>query len=765
MSQKKFTRSFAGGIIAPELFGRIDLTKNQTGLKDALNFEILPHGPAANRAGFEYVLNAKFNNKACYLFPFQFNTQQTYILEVGDLYIRFFTSGGSVLEAAQNITGITAANPGVVTIPAHGFTNGQWVYITGIVTGPTLLNGRYAIVAGAAANTFQLTDLNGTAIDTSAMPAWVAGGTCSRVYEIATPYVAADVVDLHYVQNQDTLTFVHPSYQQRELKRLGAASWTLTTFTLVPVQAAPTALNVTPSGAGAESNSYVVTGVAADGQEESLASTSGTGVGVVLATAGAFNTVKWTDATGTVRYNVYKLRSGLYGYIGQALNGTVGFKDDNIFPDMTRTPPEGTDPFVGANNFPGAVSYHEQRRCFAGTNTKPQNFWATKSGTEKNLTYSIPSRDSDSLSFRIAARQVNRIRHIVPLQDLLLMTSGGIFRVIAVGAGALTPTSIDVKIQSNIGVANVQPVIADFAVLYVQAQGGHIYEMRLSVNQAYQSVYTPEDASLMCPQLFDGYTITQMAWCQAPRPQAWAVRSDGILLGLTYLPKHDVVAWHQHNTNNGTFESCAAVTEGTEDSLYVVTNRTLNGRQLRLIERKRSRTFVAPADAFFVDCGLTYSGTPVSIIVGLYHLEGMVVSALGDGVVNPPVTVVNGQITLQAPASKIHIGLPITADLQTLPLAMEQAQAFGQGTQKNIDKAYLRLYRSSSVFVGPDFNNLRQLKQRTTEPYGSPPALLTGEYPVTLTGAWSSDGTVCLRQVDPLPLTLVALTTDVAMGG
>lgn len=765
MSQKKFTRSFAGGIITPELFGRIDLSKNQTGLQDANNFEILPHGPAANRAGFEYVLHAKYNNKKCYLFPFAFNTSQTYTLEFGDLYIRFHTLAGTVLEAAQNITGISAANPGVVTIPAHGFTNGQWVYISGITTGPTLLNGRYVIVAGAAANTFQLTDLNGANIDTSAMTAWVAGGACARVYEIASPYVEADLVDLHYVQNQDTMTFVHPSYQQRELKRLGAASWTLTTFTLVPVQAAPTALNVTPSGAGAESNSYVVTAVAADGLEESLAATSATGVGVALSTAGAFNTVKWTDAATTVRYNVYKLRSGLYGYIGQALNGTIGFKDDNIFPDMTRTPPEGVDPFTSANNYPGAVSYHEQRRCFAGTNTKPQNFWATKSGTEKNLTYSIPSRDSDSLAFRIAARQVNRIRHIVPLQDLLLMTSGGIFRVIAVGAGALTPTSIDVKIQSNIGVANAQPIIADFAVLYAQSQGGHIYEMRLSVNSAYQSVYTPEDASLMAPQLFDGYTILQMAWTQAPRPQAWFIRSDGVLIGLTYLPKHDVTAWHRHTTISGTFESCAAISEGTEDYLYVVTNRTIAGRQLRMIERKHTRIFTTASDAFFVDCGLTYTGTPVSIITGLYHLEGAVVSVLGDGVVNPPVTVVNGQITLQAPASKISIGLPITADLQTLPLAMEQAQAFGQGTQKAIDKAYLRLYRSSSVFVGPDFAQLRQLKQRTTEPYGSPPNLVTGEFPVTLAGSWTSDGVICIRQVDPLPLTLVAVTTDVAMGG
>ena len=765
MSQKKFWRSFAGGIITPELFGRLDLTQNQTGLADARNFEILPYGPAANRAGFEYILHAKFPTKACRVIPFIFNTQQTYALEFGDQYVRFHTNSGTLLEASQPILNVTAASPAVVTQTAHGYTNGQWVFLDTIV-GPTLLNGRFVIVQGVTANTYQLTDLNGNNIDTSAMPVYTSGGIAARVYEVPSSYVAADLFDLHYTQNQDTLTIVHPSYQQSELKRLGAASWTLTPFTLVPVQDAPTALNVTPSGAGAEVNGYVVTAIAADGQEESLAAVSATGTGVALATAGAFNTIKWTASVASaVRYNVYKLRSGLYGYIGQALNGTIGFKDDNIFPNMAQTPPEGVDPFTSANNFPGAVGYHEQRRAFAGTNTKPQNLWATRSATEKNLTYSIPSQASDSLAFRIAARQVNRIRHIVPLQDMMLMTSGGAWRVTSGTTAALTPSSIDVKIQSNIGASNVQPIIADNAVLYAQSQGGHVYEMRLQLNSAYQSVYTPEDASLMAPQLFDGFTLVDMAYTQAPRPQAWFVRSDGMLLGMTYLPKHEVRAWHRHDTAGGTFESVCSVTEGNEDILYAVVNRTIAGRQVRFIERKHSRQFTLLADCFFVDAGLSYSGTPITIVNGLYHLEGATVSVMADGVVNPPVVVKNGSITLDHAASNIHIGLMITADLQTLPLAMEQAQAFAQGTFKNIDKVYLRLNKSSQVFVGPNFTELKPLRQRTTEPYGSPPNLVTGEFPLTLENKWGADGTISIRQTDPLPLTLVALTADTVLGG
>lgn len=763
MSVKKFLRSFAGGEITPELFARLDLAKNQTGLAKALNFELLAHGPAANRAGWEYVLEVKDSTKHVALIPFSFNTQQTFILEFGDLYVRFHSAGGTLLETALNITAVSAANPGVITIVGHGFTNGQWVYLNDI-GGPITLNGRFVKVAGATANTFQITDLAGNNIDTSALPAYTVGGTASRVYEVATPYVELDLFDMHYVQSSDVLTITHPGYQQRELKRLGATNWTLTTFTLAPVQAAPTALVLTPSAAGAEINGYVVTAIASDGLEESLASIAVSGAGVALGTAGAFNTVTWANAAAAVRYNVYKLRSGLYGYIGQALNGGIGFKDDNIFPDMARTPPEGPDPFVGANNFPGTVSYYEQRRIFAGTNNKTQNLWMTRSGTERNLTYSIPTRDDDSIAFRIAARQANRIRHIMPLADLILLTSGGAFRVTSINSDAITPTSINVKPQSNIGASNVQPVIADRSIIYAQDRGGHIREMKISTDSLYTSVYGSTDASILAPHLFDNYTITSLAYVTAPVPQIWATRSDGRLLGLTYVPEHDVLAWHQHDTINGTYESVAAVAETNEDALYAVIKRRINGRDVRYIERKRSRKFTALADGFFVDSGLTYSGAPATIITGMYHLEGETVSILAGGAVHPQRTVVNGAITLQQAASPVHIGKPITADLQTLPLALEM-EAAAQGMQKNLNKAHIRVHDSSSIFAGPTFDKLKQVKQRTDEPYGSPPRLISSEKPINLTPDWNADGQICIRQVDPLPVTVVGITLEVALGG
>ena len=269
----------------------------------------------------------------------------------------------------------------------------------------------------------------------------------------------------------------------------------------------------------------------------------------------------------------------------------------------------------------------------------------------------------------------------------------------------------------------------------------------------------------MAPHLFDGFTITSMAYGQMPRPRLWCVRSDGQMLGLTYLPQHDVISWDRHDTAFGVFESVCTVTEGTEDILYVVTQRTINGSNVRFVERKHSRLFTQLADGFFVDAGLSYLGPAVQTLTGLYHLEGMLVSILGDGVVNPPQLVVNGSVALQHSAANIHVGLQIVADLESLPLSSDREEAVGLGTLKNVSNVYMRLDKSSGVMAGPDFDKLLLLRQRTTEPYGSPPNLMSGEVRIGIIGVWDADGTVCIRQADPLPLTVVGLVNDLAKGG
>jgi hypothetical protein len=674
-------RSFAGGEVSPEMFGRSDDAKYLSGLAKCRNFITKPQGPAENRPGFAFVREVKDSTKRTRLIPFTYSTTQTMVIELGAGTFRFHTQGGTLLSAGTP-------------------------------------------------------------------------------YEVANPYAEADLFDVHYVQSADVMTLVHPNYAPRELRRLGATNWQLTTLSFAAPISAPGAPTLVAAGHTAVKYTYyyVVTAIDADGIGESAASTASSAGGNLYET-GATVTISWSAVTGASRYNVYKLQGGLYGYIGQTAG--LSIVDDNITPDLSQVPPIYDAMFSGSGDYPGAVSYYEQRRCFAGTTNKPQNIWMTKSGTESNMSYSLPVRDDDRIAFRVAAREANTIRHIVPLTQLLLLTSSAEWRVTSVNSDAITPSTISVRPQSYVGASNVQPTIINNTLLYGAARGGHVRELAYNWQA---SGFITGDLSLRAPHLFDTYDIVDMAYGKAPQPIVWFVSSSGNLLGLTYVPEQQIGAWHWHDTD-GAFESCAVVAEGNEDRLYCVVRRTIDGNTVRYVERLASRHFDAQADAFFVDCGATYSGAPADEISGLDHLEGKVVNILADGAVHPQRTVTGGAITLDAEASTVQIGLPIVADLETLPAVVALRDgSLGQGRVKNVNKVWLRVHRSSGIFVGPDENTLVEAKQRTTEPYGSPPALKSDEIEITLTPTWGASGQVFVRQADPLPLTIVAMSAEVALG-
>lgn len=682
MSVKSLTRSFAGGEITPELYGRLDLGKFQTGLATCRNFIPLPHGPVTRRPGTKYVREVKTSANFTRLIPFAFSADQTMVLEFGNLYLRFHTQGGTLLS----------------------------------------------------------------------------GGS---PYEIVTPFATADLRDLHFTQSADVLTIAHPSYGIREVRRLGTTNWTITTVSFAPTLSAPTGLSISKVGTGSVTYKYVVTALADNGVDESAASAE-INTTNNLSTAGNSNTITWSAVTGAARYNVYKKTGGVYAYIGQS-DLTRSFTDDNFLGDQAKVPPESFIDFNGATGeYPSTVTYHEQRRWFAGTDSKPQTVFATRTATETNLTSSIPSLADDAIEVRLAAQQQNRIRHLVPLSDLIALTAGGEWRIFNQGAEAITPTSISIKPQGYSGANNVQPVVTSGSILYVQAQGSRIRELSYNwESNAYKSI----DMSIMAPHIANGYTIVDIAYSRAPDQIMWAVRSDGALLSLTYVPEHQVYAWAKHDTD-GEVECICVVAEGTEDALYMVVKRTINGSTKRYVERLESRLFTELEDAYMVDCGATYDGVPNDTISGLTWLEGKTVNILADGAVHPQRVVTSGSITLEYEASKIHIGLPIVSDIKTLPLAFEGVQASGQGVLKNVSKVHLRVYQSSGLQAGPSFSRLTTYPARSVDdPYGSPPALRTGELSMAIGPSWNTDGAVCVRQTEPLPLTILSMTLEVATGG
>lgn len=800
-------RSFAGGEVTPELYGRIDDAKYQTGVAQCKNFIPKPQGPVENRAGFAFVRAVKDSTKKTRLIPFTYSSSQTMVIELGAGYFRFHTMGATLMSGAVpyevvnpyaeadlfDIHYVQSADVLTLTHPNHppkelrrmGATN--WVLDTILFTPRVSPPARDSGSASSITHTYKVTAIVPSSGTVDGYPPYNPGGesqptagfSCSNDLTLSgaintltwAPAMGASSYRVYksvagtfyYLGTADKTSFVDSSGLTPNTGvacPAGSAGYPTPTGTAAAATvqgATPQFVTATPNAVDATyTYRYVVTSMR--DTEESTASSTAQCTNN-LYTSGRTNTITWPSVAGIQRYRVYKEQNGLYGYIGEA-SGT-SFIDDNIAPDLGSTPPVYSEVFLATGDYPGAASYFEQRRIFAGSINAPQSVWGTKSGTETNMSYSIPVRDDDRISFRIAAREANAIRHIVPLTNLILLTSAAEWRVTSINSDAITPSSISVRPQSYIGASNVQPVIVNTNLLYSADRGGHIRE--LSYNWQANG-YISGDLSLRATHLFDNYTIIDMAYSKAPMPLVWFVRSDGVLLGLTYVPEQQVGAWHWHNTD-GTFESCCVVAEGAEDVLYVVVRRLINGGYVRYVERMASRQFVTQSDAFFVDSGLTYDGAAASTISGLDHLEGKVVSILSDGAVHPQRTVTAGAITLDRAASKVQIGLPIRADLLTLPMAAQLDGAFGQGRTKNVNKAWLRVYRSSGIFVGPSEDRLTEVKQRTTEPYGSPPALKSEEVQLMLTPSWADGGQVFICQYDPLPLTICNLTLEIAIGG
>ena len=819
---RTFSKAFSAGEISPEMFGRIDDAKYQQGSATMRNFISKPQGPAENRPGFAFVREVKDSTKATRLLSFTFNTVQTMVIEMGNTYFRFHTQGQTLF-----------------------YNNGAaWNNSTNYQVGDIVLVGGTTNYYCTAANT------NTAPPNTSY---WYPMPTNPNIYEIPAPYLEAELFDLHYVQSADVMTLVHPNHPPRELRRLGATKWELKLIDFGSPIAAPGGVSVAayiPASASInndtyQAHEYVVTSIAANLVDESAQSSSASVQNNIFVT-GAKNTVTWNAVAAADRYRVYKNQGGIYGFIGETTATTI--IDDNIGPDFSVTPPIYENDFVGSGNYPGAVSYFEQRRVFAGTNNAPQNIWMTKSGTESNMSFGLPIRDDDRIEFRVAAREANTIRHIVPLTNLLMLTGSAEWRVTSVNSDAITPTSISVKPQSYVGANNAQPVIVNNSMVYAASRGGHVRE--LGYNWQANGFITG-DVSIRASHLFDNFEILDIGMAKAPLPVVWFINNQGLLLGLTYVPEQQIGAWHKHDTD-GLFESVAVVSEGADDVVYCVIKRTINGASKRYIERMGTRIYARQRDSFFVDSGSTYDGTntdnsrtvtisggtnytrgesvtittnynlfnaPPSVadvddaivivdgtdtyrcviisttnatvataklerdlpaplrntglssyevarntISGLDYLEGKTVSILADGAVHPQRVVSSGTIVLERAASVAHIGLQYDSDLQSLPLAL-QVEAFGQGRVKNINHVWLRVLESSGIFAGPSVDKLVEAKQRTTEPYGEPPKLKTEDIKIMLTPSWQDNGQLFVRQTDPLPLTIVALTLEVAIGG
>ncbi len=254
---------------------------------------------------------------------------------------------------------------------------------------------------------------------------------------------------------------------------------------------------------------------------------------------------------------------------------------------------------------PSAVAYHQQRLILANTPKRPQAIYMSRTDDYESFDSGFPPQADDSIILEIADISANAIRWLVPLQQLIALTAGGIYAIVGDAAGVLKPDSAQPVPQYGDGVGNVKPVRFGDSIIHTSAQGQEVFELSASSDFNQARSYIPTPLSVLVPHLFEGYLIESISAQKSPIPVIWFCRNDGILLGLTYLKEFDVFAWHRHDTP-GDFESTTTVTEGATSGAYFVVKREFDRVPRRSFERLSNNDWLDIQDAFFVDAGLKY---------------------------------------------------------------------------------------------------------------------------------------------------------------
>jgi hypothetical protein len=635
--------NFTSGELSPRLSARADLRQYKNGVAHILNMTLMPQGGATSRLGFQSVATAVDSTTAKRLLPFVFSTDQSYIVEAGNLYMNFYKDRAPLVATGQAITGITKANPAVVTYSgADTYSNGDVVFISGVY-GMTQVNNQYFVVANvnAGANTFQLSGVDSTTFDTYAF-----GGSVQEAIAIASPYTTALLPSLQTAQSADVMFIATETKAVRELARTSATSFTLTKTEfkdgpyldisdsrgVLTLSARSGTVSATVSGA----TPFAATDTAGAGgtgdasrlirfQDQDLAvgitgATQANPCVVTVSSAATFSegdTVFIIGVTGMTQlngktYTIENVNTGANtfelkdidstAYTAYAAGGEafrlrkewrwakiVSYTSTSqVSVEIQGDTPVGTvGPFfnykLGAwsstTGFPRSIGFFEGRLWFGGTTTQPDTLWA--SVTEDYTNFTEGTDDDSSITATLASDQVNRIEWISPQRTLRVGTSGSEWSISGGPNSSIKPTSIQAKQETSYGSYPAKAVLADNYTLFLQRTGKKLRRMGYSFEV---DGFVAPDISLLAEHLFQS-PIKEMAYQKEPDSLVWMANEAGELMSFTYVPAEDVAAFAPHSLGNGqyTVESLAVIPASGEDELWAVLYRETNGTPIRQV--------------------------------------------------------------------------------------------------------------------------------------------------------------------------------------
>ena len=584
------------------------------------------------------------------------------------------------------------------------------------------------------------------------------------IFELDIPFDIDEVWQMKFEQSADVVYITHPSHLPQMLKRFDHDNWTIEDMAFVPKTPTPTGLTAKGSGSS-QTYKYKVSAINEETGEESLTAMVEIKSDQLSQTKQI--TLTWNKVEGCKKYNVYRLSAGMYGWISTVVDddgaATISMSDDNVAPDFNITPAIKRNPFDGPNKYPSVCGIHEQRMAMAATYEDYELIEMSRAGTYNNFTMSNPLQDDDAFSIRATGKQINTIYHLISLNDLLITTVNGVWKVMPGDTGFLSGKWPKIKQQNVYHCDNIEPLIIGNQALFMS--DGHVRTLGYALTS---DGYDGEDISILATHLFDGRQLVAWDYCSSAN-LIWFVFADGGAVALTFIKEQQLVAYTRYITE-GWFESICSVKENGVESIYAVVLRNVNGTPKRFLER-----FVINQDSenkeddyLFMDCAARADlEEAVSEVSGLDYLEGATVGVMVDGGYQGEKVVENGKISFVTPGKHIKVGLLYDALYHSLSIDYPLSNGTSSlGQYKRISGARIMVENSGSFKIAQvDDKNQFVRPAMSYQNYGEGYDFVSGTRRIDLEGGYNFAGEIEIVSDTPTPLTINAITAVVAHGG
>lgn len=736
----KLQSSFSAGEISPRLRGRVDVDKYASSCRELLNYIVLPFGAVTHRSGFKFVKALADSTKLGRLVPFQYSNSDSYVLEFSNGKIRFYRNQGIILDSR------TFGNP---------------------------------------------------------------------IYTVTIPYTDSELADLRFDQSFDTLYICHSGYAPRKLVRSDHDLWTLSTITFAEpafLDINATAVTLTPSGttgsvtftassatfastdvgrairykAGEDNTDtvqYTGTGsqtyfditfypqtssdvdvylIGATGQPTLLTYDATPSAGEYNVTGGQINTGFTPTTSEKIQIKRKNAGSGIWGYatitaytsstqVTATVNSTLGGTNASVYWRLGA--------WSATTGYPKLCTFHEQRLWFANTTSQPRNIWGSGTGDFENFSPDNADKkgqvDADTaVSFEL---NTPAIQWIKGLKAMIVGCSDGIIQI-SNPSGAISASTVRTKKDSSLPVAFQEVATTADEIIFTELLGRKLYSIKYSFES---DGFQTTELTTLSEHMSTGSAFASIVYTDTPNRVVWVRRANGSLRSCTYVPSQNLVGWAQHQVG-GTdvvIESITAIAGTTYTELWALVSRTINGTTKKYVEvMQKDFDGDAIEDAFFVDSGLTYDGSPTTSISGLTHLEGQTVTVIVDGATHPNEVVSGGAITLDLEGSVVQVGLYSEARLESQFIEGGSQIGTNQASISSITSVAVRFHETVGGELGFDSANTTIIPFRTPSTLMNEAVeLFSGDKLITFNHGNDLGYKVFLKQPYALPSTILAL--------